>query len=87
MIVAPLTPFVGHHTANDAGSRLAVGTGRATQFRYIIDAMRQAVAGSYGGTSILEGVAVALGLTAVCLATASAPSSARTPDASGLLSR
>jgi ABC-2 type transport system permease protein len=36
-----------------------------TPFRYIIDAMRQAFQGVYGGTIMVEGVAVAVGMAAV----------------------
>jgi ABC-2 type transport system permease protein len=43
------------------------GIARVSPFRYIIDAMRNAFHGQYGGTIMLEGVLVALGLAAVCL--------------------
>lgn len=42
-----------------------------TPFRYIIDAMRQAFQGVYGGTIMVEGVAVAVGMAAVCIWVAS----------------
>jgi ABC transporter family protein len=43
------------------------GTARATPFRYITDAMREAYAGHYANTIMVEGIAVALGLAALCL--------------------
>jgi ABC-2 type transport system permease protein len=41
--------------------------GRATPFRYIINAMREGYAGHYGGAVMVEGVAVSIGLAAACL--------------------
>ena len=41
--------------------------GRATPFRYIIDAMREGYAGHYLNAVMLEGVAVSIGLAVVCL--------------------
>lgn len=43
------------------------GVARISPFRYIIDAMREAFAGHYANTIMLEGVAVAFGLALVCL--------------------
>ena len=43
------------------------GVARVSPFRYIIDAMREAFAGHYANTIMLEGVLVAVGLAAVCL--------------------
>jgi ABC-2 type transport system permease protein len=40
---------------------------KISPFRYIIDAMREAFAGHYANTIMLEGVLVAVGLAAVCL--------------------
>ncbi len=47
------------------------GIARATPFRYIIDAMREAYAGHYANAIMAEGVAVAVGLAALCLWAAS----------------
>jgi ABC-2 type transport system permease protein len=47
------------------------GVSRATPFRYVIDAMRGAVAGQYATSTMLEGVLVAVGLAAVCMTLAS----------------
>jgi ABC-2 type transport system permease protein len=44
---------------------------RATPFRYVIDAMRGAVAGQYATATMLEGTLVAVGLAAVCMVLAS----------------
>jgi ABC-2 type transport system permease protein len=43
---------------------------RATPFRYVIDAMRGAVAGQYATATMLEGTLIAVGLAAVCMALA-----------------
>jgi ABC-2 type transport system permease protein len=43
------------------------GVARISPFRYIIDAMREAFAGHYANTIMLEGVLVAAGLAVVCL--------------------
>jgi ABC-2 type transport system permease protein len=40
---------------------------RATPFGYIINAMRQAYSGHYGGPLMAEGIGVAVGLAAFCL--------------------
>jgi ABC-2 type transport system permease protein len=47
------------------------GIARVTPFRYIIDAMRAAFHGVYGGAIMIEGVAVAIGMAAVCIWAAS----------------
>ena len=44
---------------------------RATPFRYIIDAMREAFQGHYTGNIMIEGVGVAVGMAALCLWVAS----------------
>ena len=43
------------------------GVARVSPFRYIIDAMREAFAGHYANTIMLEGVLVAAGLAVICL--------------------
>jgi ABC-2 type transport system permease protein len=43
------------------------GVSRISPFRYIIDAMREAFAGHYANTIMVEGVAVAVGMAAVFL--------------------
>ena len=43
------------------------GVARISPFRYIIDAMREAFAGHYVNTIMLEGVLVAAGLAVLCL--------------------
>jgi hypothetical protein len=47
------------------------GIARATAFRYIIDGMRAAFQGRYGGTIMVEGIVVAVGMAAVCVWVAS----------------
>jgi ABC-2 type transport system permease protein len=61
-IMLPLT--VGPHWLQDLGS--------LSPFRYIIDAMRQAYAGHYGGTIMAEGTTVAALMALACLTAATA---------------
>ena len=43
------------------------GIARATGFRYIIDAMREAYAGHYANPIMIEGILVSVGFAALCL--------------------
>jgi len=69
----------GHHDgvdsarAADAGRRVshADRTLAARRLGYIINAMRDVFAGHYLNSVVIEGIAVAVGLAAVCLALAS----------------
>jgi len=67
MIVVPLMLLSGIMLPLTLGPGWLQGIGRATPFRYIIDAMRQAFQGVYATTIMVEGVCVAVGLAAVCL--------------------
>jgi ABC-2 type transport system permease protein len=67
MIVVPLMLLSGIMLPMTLGPGWLQGISRATPFRYIIDAMRQAFQGSYATTVMLEGVCVAIGLAAVCV--------------------
>jgi ABC-2 type transport system permease protein len=71
MVVVPLMLLSGIMLPMTLGPGWLQGIARATPFRYIIDAMRAAFQGSYGGAIMLEGVGVAVGLAAVCLWVAS----------------
>jgi ABC-2 type transport system permease protein len=71
MIVVPLMLLSGIMLPMTLGPGWLQGIARVTPFRYIIDAMRAAFQGSYGGAVMLEGVGVAVGLAAVCLWVAS----------------
>jgi ABC-2 type transport system permease protein len=71
MIVVPLTLLSGIMLPLTLGPGWLQGIARATPFRYIIDAMRQAFAGSYATTIMLEGACVAVGLAVVCVSAAS----------------
>jgi ABC-2 type transport system permease protein len=71
MIVVPLTLLSGIMLPLTLGPGWLQGIARATPFRYIIDAMRQAFQGTYATSVMLEGACVAVGLAAVCLWAAS----------------
>jgi ABC-2 type transport system permease protein len=71
MIVVPLTLLSGIMLPLTLGPGWLQGIARATPFRYIIDAMRQAFAGRYATTIMLEGACVAVGLAVVCVWAAS----------------
>jgi ABC-2 type transport system permease protein len=71
LIVVPLMLLSGIMLPLTLGPGWLQGIARATPFRYLIDAMREAFAGHYGGTIMIEGVAVAIGLAVVCLVAAS----------------
>jgi ABC-2 type transport system permease protein len=67
MVVVPLMLLSGIMLPMTLGPGWLQGIARATPFRYIIDAMRNAFAGHYLNTIMLEGVLVAIGLAVVCL--------------------
>ena len=71
MVVVPLMLLSGIMLPMTMGPGWLQGIARATPFRYIIDAMREAFAGHYASTIMLEGVLVAIGLAALCLWVAS----------------
>jgi ABC-2 type transport system permease protein len=62
------------------------GVARISPFRYIIDAMREAFAGHYANTIMLEGVLVAAGLAVVCLVLAGVAFGLRAPVTAVLIS-
>jgi ABC-2 type transport system permease protein len=67
MVMVPLMLLSGIMLPMEMGPGWLQGVARATPFRYIINAMRQAFAGHYLTTIMLEGVLVAVGLAAACL--------------------
>lgn len=67
MVVVPLMLLSGILLPMTMGPGWLQGIARATPFRYIIDAMREAFAGHYLNTVMIEGVAVSVGLAALCL--------------------
>jgi ABC-2 type transport system permease protein len=71
MVMVPLMLLSGIMLPMTLGPGWLQGVARATPFRYIIDAMREAFQGQYSGTIMVEGVAVAVGMAAVCLWVAS----------------
>jgi ABC-2 type transport system permease protein len=71
MVTVPLMLLSGIMLPMTMGPGWLQGIARATPFRYIIDAMREAFAGHYANTIMLEGVAVAIGLAGACLWAAS----------------
>ena len=66
-VILPLTLLSGIMLPMTLGPGWLQGIALISPFRYIIDAMRGAFAGQYGGTIMLEGVAVAVGLAIVCM--------------------
>jgi ABC-2 type transport system permease protein len=71
MVMVPLMLLSGIMLPMTLGPGWLQGIARVTPFRYIIDAMRAAFQGSYGGVIMVEGVGVAVGLAALCLWVAS----------------
>ncbi len=67
MVMVPLLLLSGIMLPMTLGPGWLQGIARATPFRYIIDAMRAAFQGRYGGTIMVEGIAVAVGMAAVCV--------------------
>ena len=67
MVVVPLMLLSGIMLPLTMAPGWLQGIARATPFRYIIDAMRNAFAGHYLSTIMLEGIAVSVGLAALCL--------------------
>ena len=66
-VILPLTLLSGIMLPMTLGPGWLQGVARISPFRYIIDAMREAFTGQYGNTIMLEGVAVAVGVAAVCM--------------------
>jgi ABC-2 type transport system permease protein len=66
-VVVPLMLLSGIMLPMTMGPGWLQGIARVTPFRYIIDAMRDAFLGTYSGTIMVEGIAVAVGMAAVCL--------------------
>jgi ABC-2 type transport system permease protein len=71
MVMVPLMLLSGIMLPMTLGPGWLQGIARVTPFRYIIDAMREAFQGVYGGAVMIEGVAVAVGMAAVCIWVAS----------------
>jgi ABC-2 type transport system permease protein len=66
MVVVPLMLLSGIMLPMTLGPGWLQGIARVTPFRYIIDAMREAFHGVYGGAIMIEGVAVAVGMAVIC---------------------
>jgi ABC-2 type transport system permease protein len=67
MVMVPLMLLSGIMLPMTLGPGWLQGIARVTPFRYIIDAMRCAFRGVYGGAVMIEGVAVAVAMAAVCI--------------------
>jgi len=67
MVMVPLLLLSGIMLPMTLGPGWLQGIARATPFRYITDAMREAYAGHYANAIMVEGIAVAVGLAALCL--------------------
>lgn len=66
-IIVPLMLLSGILLPMRLGPGWLQGISRISPFKYIIDAMRSAFQGQYANTTMVEGVAVAVGLAVVCL--------------------
>ena len=66
-VIVPLVLLSGIMLPLNIGPGWLQGIGRISPFRYIIDAMREAYAGHYFDTIVVEGLAVAVGLAAVLM--------------------
>ena len=66
-IIVPLVLLSGIMLPLNLGPGWLQGIARISPFRYIIDAMRQAYAGHYFDTIVVEGLAVAVGLAVVLM--------------------
>jgi ABC-2 type transport system permease protein len=64
-VIVPLVLLSGIMLPLTLGPGWLQGIARISPFRYIIDAMRQAYAGHYFDTIVVEGLAVAIGLAAL----------------------
>jgi len=67
MVVVPIMLLSGILLPMTLGPGWLQGIARATPFRYIIDAMREAYAGHYANTIMIEGILVSVGFAALCL--------------------
>ena len=70
MVMVPLMLLSGIMLPMTLGPAWLRDAAKATPFGYIINAMRDVFAGHYLNSVVVEGVAVAVGLAAVCLALA-----------------
>jgi len=66
-VVVPLLLLSGIMLPMTLGPGWLQGISRISPFRYIINAMREAFEGHYFNTIMVEGVAVGIGVAAVCL--------------------
>jgi ABC-2 type transport system permease protein len=71
MVMVPLMLLSGIMLPMTLGPHWLRGIAKATPFGYIINAMRDAFAGHYFNSIMVEGICVAVGLAAVCLGLAS----------------
>jgi len=67
MVVVPIMLLSGILLPMTLGPGWLQGIARATPFRYIIDAMREAYAGHYANPIMIEGILVSVGFAALCL--------------------
>jgi ABC-2 type transport system permease protein len=67
LLIMPVVLLSGIMLPLTIGPGWLQAIGRASPFRYIIDAMREAYTGHYGGVVMTEGITVAAGMAAACL--------------------
>jgi ABC-2 type transport system permease protein len=67
LLIMPVVLLSGIMLPLTIGPGWLQAIGRASPFHYIIDAMREAYVGHYGGAVMTEGITVAIGMAAACL--------------------
>jgi ABC-2 type transport system permease protein len=72
LLIMPVVLLSGIMLPLTIGPGWLQAIGNVSPFHYIIDAMRQVYAGHLGGTIMVEGVAVSVGLALTCMWTATA---------------
>jgi ABC-2 type transport system permease protein len=65
--IFPLTLLSGIMLPMTLGPTWLQDIAKASPFRYIIDAMREAFNGHYADATVMEGAAVAIGMMIVCV--------------------
>lgn len=72
LLIMPIVLLSGIMLPLTIGPAWLQAIGSASPFRYIIDAMREAYFGHYGGAVMVEGIAVGVGMALLCLWAATA---------------
>jgi ABC-2 type transport system permease protein len=70
LLIMPIVLLSGIMLPLTIGPGWLQGIGSVSPFRYIIDAMREAYVGNYGGAVMVEGISVAVAMALICLCAA-----------------